>query len=251
LYQQSSYYSRGEEERDRLEREADDRARRLSALASRRGLHKRLLDVGCGNGIFLVAAQRQGWRVTGVDRSERLASTARERARCEVATGVLEELELSREQFPLVTAWEVLEHARDARAFFSTLVNRVEIHGLLALSTPLSDGLVARVLGRRFPMLSPPEHLSLFSKRSLMALASQHGLHCIGWRAFSNIGPRQIASGIARYGMRCELVELGPLARFAATTFGMATAWGPILVDAFGHGSEMEVVFAKDATRKL
>lgn len=245
FYDRADYYSHAELQHDRLKAEAADRAQRLLRQAKQMGLQARLLDVGCGTGTFLLEAKRWGWNASGLDRSEKMATTARSYSQCSVTAGILETVNIVGAPFPVVTAWEVLEHAIDPRAFFSALVARVEHGGLLAVSTPLGDGLVAKVLGVRFPMLSPPDHLSIFSKRSLLTLAEGLGLSVMEWRSFSNMGSQQLASGFARFLLKSELSSLGHGARMVVDAFGVALAWAPKLIDTAGQGSEMEVVFRK------
>ena len=63
--------------RDELE---GDAGRRLAALfAETLPLPEgggRLLDVGCGPGLFSIAAAKLGWSVTGIDLSQRMLDTA-------------------------------------------------------------------------------------------------------------------------------------------------------------------------------
>src|SRR5579862_9350777 len=49
-----------------------DQIRRYSGLTN-----GRLLEIGCGEGDFLVAAESAGWRVTGIDFSQAACDTAR------------------------------------------------------------------------------------------------------------------------------------------------------------------------------
>ena len=53
---------------------------------------RRLLEIGCGNGMFLLAARRAGWQATGLEISERAAASARWISGCPVHVGRLAEL---------------------------------------------------------------------------------------------------------------------------------------------------------------
>jgi len=78
---------------------------------------KRVLDVGCGGGIFAEAAARAGAKVVGVDPSVRSLHRADAHARgqgleIEYAQGFAESLEFA-EEFEIICAFHVLEHVDD------------------------------------------------------------------------------------------------------------------------------------------
>src|SRR5262249_7242802 len=151
------------------------RMRRLEYLIGQYELQRQLLDVGCATGFFLRQATCNGWDAVGLDRSEFLAKKAKEHSGAVVMAGLLEDTQITHGPYSVVTAWEVVEHTLDLRKFFGALTKHVAPEGLLALSTPLANGLPAKILRKRFPMLSPPEHLRLFTRRSINLLASEFG----------------------------------------------------------------------------
>jgi SAM-dependent methyltransferase len=245
VYRQHDYYQEAENQRVRLQREARARAEMLKKLALRKGLPLQVLDVGCASGIFLGEAVREGWLARGVERSPTSATAARSGSNCDVDVGIFEEMDISGAPFPVVTAWEVLEHVINPALFFKSLEKVVRPGGLLAISTPLSDGFMARLLGRSYPMLIPPEHLSLFSRRSLEHIAMKHGFNCIEWRSFSNIGADSLASGFSKFVLRRDQKRLGKTAKSCVSMLGAAFSWVPAIIDRSGGGSEMEVVFQR------
>lgn len=245
FYASGDYYDAAETQRDRLVNDARARLDRLGQLCRRYGLSGRLLDVGCASGIFLSEAIKKGWQCEGSERSESTAAQARVLSGAVVHAGILENATISSGPFPCVTAWEVIEHVIDPRAFFAALVTQVQPGGLLALSTPLINGIPARVMGAQFPMLTPPEHLSLFSRRSLGLLASEFGMKEVSYRTFSNLDASSLASGLSRKLSHCELHELPMFYRRLMQLAGMSLAWLPSIVDALGFGSEMEVVYRR------
>lgn len=243
---EGQYYDTAETERERLLREASQRLRRLDHMSSRFGLARRILDVGCASGYFVKQASDQGWQATGLDRSTELTKRAREYSGAEVLCGILEDIGLvDGGPYPIVTAWEVLEHTIDPRAFFAALVRNVTAGGLIALSTPLANGVPALVLGDRFPMLTPPEHLSLFTRRSLNLLAGEFGCEEVSYRSFSNLGAKSLASGMTKLLGRAGLGEGSRIAGYSSGAVGYALAWLPRMVDLAGWGTEMETVFRR------
>jgi 2-polyprenyl-3-methyl-5-hydroxy-6-metoxy-1,4-benzoquinol methylase len=247
FYESETYYDKAETQRDRLVREAQKRVAKLDQLRKRYGLSKQLLDVGCASGYFLQQASTNGWNVTGLDRSESLAKQARQRSDAPVFTGLLEQAQLDQGSYSVVTAWEVLEHTIDPHSFFQALARHVAKGGLLVLSTPLANGIPARILGPNFPMLIPPEHLRLFTRKSLNILAAQFGFEEVGYNSFSNLESQSLASGLVRLSLHCRLEEVSEQVRALYRLAGIMLAWAPEVVDWCGWGSEMEIVLQRAA----
>jgi len=246
FYRDGSFYDSAERQETRLQVEAAQRVGLLSELCKQPDLPMRLLDVGCASGYFLAAAEEAGWDAHGVERSEYVANRARDRYRARIHVGVFEKLIVPGAPFPVVTAWEVLEHAIDSVVFFRALVCNLAPGGLLAISTPLSDGVPARVMGRQFPMLTPPEHLSLFSRKSLNLLAAKNNLRELHFSSFSNLDGQSLSSGLSRLFFNQNIASLGNVTRVLLGTVAYGLVWMPRIIDRLGMGSEMLVVFQKN-----
>jgi SAM-dependent methyltransferase len=242
-YEDATFYEKAENDGDRLVREAQHRVRLLNEVVSKNCLHKRLLDVGCASGIFLEQARDDGWSVDGVELSGELARRAKDKGLA-VKNGHLEELELG--QYSVVTAWEVIEHAIEPTRFLEKLSRHVPKGGIIALSTPLSDGLPARVLKSRFPMLSPPEHLSLFSRKAMTMVGERLALEVIHFRSFSNLGRENLSKGMSRYVF--DALRIPPMvSRGLSASLALLMFPGSALMDRLGIGSEMEIFFRRAA----
>ena len=242
FYGNPEYYTLASAQETRLHFEATARARLLSQVAADLGLGKRVLDVGCATGIFLAAMHSEGWSASGVERSAGTAQLARGRLAGPVYDGLIEEMDVPGRPFDAVTAWEVLEHAANPAALMSALVQNVTPGGLIALSTPRSDGIPARVMGERFPMICPPEHLSLFSRESLIRMARFHGLQIIHYSSFSNLTSASLASGLSKRLWGKDIRAIGAARRTLLRGAGFAATWAPWLIDRAGLGTEMQFI---------
>lgn len=242
-YASGHYYDQAASQSSRLLAESRARISLLESLCGRLGVEKDVLDVGCATGIFLGGALEKGWSARGVEGSEETVRQARKNVACEIWSGVLESLRLPGSPFGVVTAWEVIEHALDARAFLDQLVKNTKPGGLIALSTPLADGVPARLLGVRFPMVMPPEHLRLFTRRSLSLLASEFDLQEVHFSSFSNLGFQSLKSGFCSMLFRTHVSEAGRMARLVSGGLAAASAWAPFVIDRLGIGTEMQVIY--------
>lgn len=133
----------------------------------------RLLDVGCGNGNFLLWAVAAGWKGIGVDPDPTAVEAAR-RQGLDVYVGTVETI---REEgtFDVVTMSHVLEHVHDPRTTLTKAYTLLKNGGTLWLDTPNIDSVGHRLFGAHWRGLEPPRHLVLFNPRSLRWLLSQAG----------------------------------------------------------------------------
>jgi SAM-dependent methyltransferase len=228
VYAATDYYASAERHEPRIRREASERAHALAALGVRT-----VLDVGCAAGFFLDAARKAGLEATGVE-----PGPSGDRARTSghfVVRGTLADAhELG--SFDAVTLWEVLEHVGNPLALLEQALVHLNPTGVLALSTPSVSGLQGRILGKRFPMVTPPEHLSLFSRTGLERLLRRAGLQGFRTTSFSNLGEEELRSGLRRF-----VFGDSPLGERAARLLARSGLGVANLVDRVGLGSELEI----------
>lgn len=102
----------------------------MTAGWPRRGT--KLLEVGCGTGLFLESLWQMGFDVTGVDLSPGMVKAARTRLgkRAEISVGNGECLPFCAEEFDFVVLWTVLEFCADPGAMLREAA-RVADQGVL------------------------------------------------------------------------------------------------------------------------
>jgi 2-polyprenyl-3-methyl-5-hydroxy-6-metoxy-1,4-benzoquinol methylase len=152
-------------------------ARRLDEITGGFAPHRqngRLLDVGCGAAMLLEAARRGGWTAEGTEVSEVAVANARERG-FNVFLGGLAQAQFPTGHYDVVTAVEVLEHVLDPSSLLREMARILRRDGLLWITTPHSRGISARLLGTSWSVVSPPEHVQLFSARGLKHLLGVSG----------------------------------------------------------------------------
>jgi len=149
----------------------------------------RLLEVGCGDGDFLVEAEAAGYLVTGVE----LAAPACEQARArlkngEVLCGLLESTGLPDEHFDLCVLSDVIEHVRDPSAFLANIRRLLKPDGAIFIATPSLASWSAKLLRQKW-MEFKPEHLTYFDPKTLQTALFRTGYHEVivqpGWKVLS------------------------------------------------------------------
>lgn len=138
--------------------------------------HLKLLDVGCGDGTFLLRARDAGWQVAGTEMNAQIARAAG----LDVRANVEEFRDLA--PFDAITLWHSLEHIRDPRALVASLLPLLSETGHLVIAVPDADGLQARAFGAKWLHLDAPRHLFHFGEKSLTALLERCGFRPVRWR---------------------------------------------------------------------
>ena len=140
----------------------------------------RLLDVGSGDGSFLLAASRH-FEVSGIDLSPRSRTEARD---FPILTGQLRESSFSDGFFDVVSVVETLEHVFDPRETLQEVRRIIRSGGFLLLQTGDAGSLLAKLNFHRWPYVQPPVHLNFFTRRSLWSLLSSVGFRLVGRWSF-------------------------------------------------------------------
>ncbi|HEX8947668.1 MAG TPA: class I SAM-dependent methyltransferase [Dissulfurispiraceae bacterium] len=156
----------------------DSRRKRIERLLGK-GRMGRILDVGCGRGVFLSAMKEHGWETFGLELNDETAWHAQNSLGLEVKTGRLADAKFDREFFDAVTIWHVLEHIPDPVAAIEESRRVLKPGGLLAIAIPNFGSLQARIAGRYWFHLDIPYHLYHFTSVNLIALLERHAFKVV------------------------------------------------------------------------
>ncbi len=152
--------------------------RYLSIVEGYTGGYGNLLDVGTASGFFLNLAKTSGWHVSGVEISDHAASIGRQRG-FDIKTGALSEIDFKNQVFDVITMFDVLEHFITPVQELRSAHRLLKSGGLLVINTPDTKSLFARILGKHWHLLVPPEHLFYFSSDNLTKLLEKEGFEVL------------------------------------------------------------------------
>jgi SAM-dependent methyltransferase len=136
---------------------------------------RRLLDVGCGTGAFLSVA-RHAYACCGVDVSAEAVAVVREDLDVDVLAGDLATVDLPAGSFDVVTLFDAIEHVPDPHGVLVAARRLLSPRGILIVTTGDTDSLICRLTGKRWHLMTPPEHLTFFSKTGLARLVTRCGM---------------------------------------------------------------------------
>ena len=118
--------------------------------------HRRLFDLGCGNGAIAADLQSAGFDVTGVDASESgiaNANLAHPAIKLHVGSAY-DDLAARYGRFPIVVSFEVVCYMYDPRSFDGAVFDLLQPGGLALISTPYHGYLKNLVVALYFDMFA-------------------------------------------------------------------------------------------------
>ena len=125
-----------------------------------------LLDIGAGTGHFLDLAQKNKWKVTGIEPNDGAKKIASEKG-----ISFMDNVEsIVSNSFDVITMWHVLEHVYDLEEQIQQLKRVLKKNGTLIIAVPNFRSYDAKYYKRFWAAFDAPRHLWHFSKKSIKKL---------------------------------------------------------------------------------
>lgn len=143
------------------------------------------LDVGCGNGMYMVLMKRFGWECSGFDinpSSDTIVSDHIVVAK-DLATAAFDK------QFAYIRVAHVLEHVPNPGKFLDTIAALLAPDGQVVFGLPNSRSAYARAFGRYWYNRDIPRHVINYDAHSLPSILEKHGLKVehVHYRSFGGL----------------------------------------------------------------
>jgi SAM-dependent methyltransferase len=163
-------------DRPTYERYFEKKMRLIEKLHPKKG---RILDFGSGLGYFLNQARKHGWLAFGLEISPFAVKYAKEKFNHQIILG-----QLTRERFPfkyfdVITLFQTIEHLPDPLAEVKNIYKFLKKDGILVITTPNADSLIAKILGKKWFAFRPKEHLFVFSANTIQKMLVKAGFKVI------------------------------------------------------------------------
>jgi 2-polyprenyl-3-methyl-5-hydroxy-6-metoxy-1,4-benzoquinol methylase len=134
----------------------------------------KILDVGCGIGLFLIEAQKRGWEVYGTEYTDRAIEICRSH-NINMKQGKLDPGWFAPETFDIVTSFEVIEHINNPVEEVRNINKILRTGGLFYFTTPNFNAAERYFLKSDYNIIGYPEHLSYYTKHTANYLLSKNG----------------------------------------------------------------------------
>ncbi|WP_097651357.1 class I SAM-dependent methyltransferase [Candidatus Chloroploca asiatica] len=164
---------------------------------------KRILDIGCGGGLFLSKLKKDGAQVIGIELSDPRAQYARTKHNLEIVKRPIEDDFWKDQQssFDVVTLWDVIEHVNYPEQTLRYSAMMLKTGGCLFIDTPCRDSFYHRFgeitykyTNGRFPTFlnamysaHPFGHKQIFSSSEIRCILERVGLEVVSVTKFHEL----------------------------------------------------------------
>jgi SAM-dependent methyltransferase len=135
----------------------------------------KLLELGCAYGFFLMEARRY-FEVAGIELAAAAAEHGR-RAGLNVLQGVADEASLRQlGHADVIVLFDVIEHLPQPRETLALCRQSLNPGGIIVITTGDFGSWAARLMGAKWRLMTPPQHLWFFTQDSMRGMAAGLGL---------------------------------------------------------------------------
>ncbi len=132
----------------------------------------RVLDIGCGRGVYLRMLRERGYQVRGTEYS---TATVAADPELPIDTGEVAPGRYPDASFDLISIWHVLEHLPRPDVTLEACALALEPSGALLIAVPNYGSTQARLGGESWFHLDLPRHIFHFTRPTLERLLRNHG----------------------------------------------------------------------------
>ncbi len=136
-----------------------------------------ICEIGCAFGFFLDCARDMGWDVTGFEISDFSREYAVNNLGLPVYKNFLEKAHSK--LFDIICMFDTIEHLEDPSALIDRCCSLLRPGGGLVITTGDIGSPHAKLFGKKWRLITPPEHLFFYSKKTLGDLLKKHSFNVV------------------------------------------------------------------------
>lgn len=177
----------------------------------------RVLEIGSAYGFFLKEAQ-SAYEVHGIELARDAVDACHRAGLLNVHQGIADDATLARiGQVDAIVMLDVLEHLPDPFETLRRCSALLKPGGVILITTGDFGSLTARLAGRHWRLMTPPQHLWFFSRKSITKISNLLGLNIVGFNRPWKMVPlslilfqiARIAGGASKPSSKTALSRLG------------------------------------------
>ena len=164
-----------------------------------RATHGKILDVGCGIGMYVRYLIRSGWDAVGIEPEKRMYEIAKNSLHLPVYNTILEEFACPDETFDVITMYQTLEHVPSPLSVLKAARRLLKKNGLLIIgNVPNFNSMDQKLFGRYNTALGIPYHTYHFTEKTLKRCCEQADFNHTGTE-FELFVPTQLSYNLLNY----------------------------------------------------
>ncbi len=134
----------------------------------------KMLDVGCGPGLFLIEAKKRGWEVYGTEFTDNQLAYLNDKG-IKTLKGKLTNDSFEDGLFDVIISSEVIEHINNPVEEMQQFYRLLRKGGLVYITTPNFNAIERFLLKGDYAIIEYPEHLSYYTPKTIDLLLTQTG----------------------------------------------------------------------------
>lgn len=136
---------------------------------------ERILDIGTGNGFFLLEALKQGYEeVYGIEPSEHAVELADDKIKKNIIKDILRGNQFKSDFFDVICLFQVIDHIENPNEVLRICNKYLKEGGIIICVSHDVNSLSAKILGEKSPIFDI-EHTQLFSKKTISKIIKNNG----------------------------------------------------------------------------
>ena len=134
----------------------------------------KMLDVGCGPGLFLIEAKKRGWEVYGTEFTDNQLQYLNDKG-IKTLKGKLSIDSFEAGMFDVIISSEVIEHINNPVEEMQHFYRLLRKGGLVYITTPNFNAIERFFLKGNYNIIEYPEHLCYYTPKTINLLLSNNG----------------------------------------------------------------------------
>lgn len=142
------------------------------------GSDNHLLEIGCAYGFFLDLA-KDHFKCSGIEISTHASENARKICKNVICGTPDRETMNAIGKFNIVVMLDVIEHLPNLSDTLKAISDILPERGIVVLTTGNIESLFSRISGKYWRLMTPPQHVTFFSRNSITKLFEKYGLNIL------------------------------------------------------------------------
>lgn len=136
----------------------------------------KILDVGCGNGMFLEEAKKRGWEVYGTEFTDKQVEYLKNKG-INTLQGRLQNDSFKENYFDVIISSEVIEHINNPLEEMQHFYRILRKGGLVYITTPNFNAVERFFLKNNYEIIDYPNHLCYYTADTINKLLISQGFN--------------------------------------------------------------------------